>query len=266
MPRLTRRTLLLGLAGALGTAACAPVAATSIRGTGTVLRSGEPPRPTSNPTPPSVEPTAAPTGTGALAPAEVPPAVPDPPATGPTPAPGRPEPEAGAPLARSVAPPGDALAAQARLMPVPRATPPPAIGLPPTWLITPTIGVDSKVVALGTTIDRTGELVWERPVFAVGWYKPTGLPGQPGNMVLSGHISSPNEGAVFKRLPELKVGEGVIVATDDRQYLYRVSDIQVVPPERVSVMAPTREPIATLITCVPDGIYTDRLIVAATLV
>ena len=85
-------------------------------------------------------------------------------------------------------------------------------------------------------------------------------------MVLSGHISSPNEGAVFHRLPDLKVGEGVIVGTDERQYLYRVVDRKVVTPDEVSVMEPTPDSTTTLITCFPDGIYSHRLVVTARLV
>ena len=85
-------------------------------------------------------------------------------------------------------------------------------------------------------------------------------------MVLSGHISSPNEGAVFHSLPALKVGEGVIVATDEQQYLYRVIDIQTVTPDQVQVMDPTILPTLTLLTCVPDHIYSHRLVVSARLV
>jgi LPXTG-site transpeptidase (sortase) family protein len=71
---------------------------------------------------------------------------------------------------------------------------------------------------------------------------------------------------VFHHLPDLKVGEGVIVATDERQYLYRVEDIKTVTPDQVSVLDQTPDPTATLITCVPDGIYSHRLVVTARLV
>ncbi len=102
--------------------------------------------------------------------------------------------------------------------------------------------------------------------FAVGQHKGLAGPGQNGNMVLSGHISSPAEGAVFHSLPELKVGEGVIVGTDERQYLYRVTDVKTVTPDQVSVLDQTPDPTVTLITCVPDGIYSHRLVVTARLV
>jgi sortase A len=119
---------------------------------------------------------------------------------------------------------------------------------------------------LGPKLDRRGELAWETAPFAVGQHTGLAGPGQNGNMVLSGHISSPSEGAVFHRLPDLKVSEGVIVATEERQYLYRVVDVKTVKPDEVSVLDQTPDPTVTLITCVPDGIYSHRLVVTARLV
>ncbi|MDQ3809085.1 MAG: sortase [Chloroflexota bacterium] len=157
------------------------------------------------------------------------------------------------------------LDAQAHVVPVPaRASTVQA--LPARRVIIPSIGVDSKVIQLGTRIDRRGQIAWETAPFSVGQHKGLAGPGQAGNMVLSGHVSSPNEGAVFQRLPELKVGHGVIVATEERQYLYRVVDIRTVTPDQVSVMDPTADATATLLTCVPDGVYSHRLVVTARLV
>jgi LPXTG-site transpeptidase (sortase) family protein len=152
------------------------------------------------------------------------------------------------------------------VMPVPMGKPPVAAALPAKRLIIPTIGLDSKVIQLGTKLDKYGQIAWETAPFAIGQHKGLAGPGQNGNMVLSGHISSPNEGAVFHHLPDLKVGEGVIVATDERQYLYRVEEIKTVTPDQVSVLDQTPDPSATLITCVPDGIYSHRLVVTARLV
>jgi sortase A len=135
--------------------------------------------------------------------------------------------------------------------------------LPPSRLIIPSIDLDAKVLPLGTTRDRTGKLVWETVPFAVGHHQGTANPGEPGNVVLSGHISSPHEGAIFKRLPQLKAGDAVIVATAQQPYLYRVRDTQVVTPAAVEVIEPTAEATLTLLTCVPDGIYSHRLVVRA---
>ena len=80
-------------------------------------------------------------------------------------------------------------------------------------------------------------------------------------MVLSGHISSPGEGAIFKRLPDLEPGDGLVAVTAEQHHLYRVTDRQGVEPAAVWAVEPTPFPAITLITCVPDGIYSHRLIV-----
>ncbi len=156
--------------------------------------------------------------------------------------------------------------AEMHVVPVPTGKPPIAAALPARRVIIPTIGLDSKVIQLGTRLDRRGQIAWETAPFAVGQHKGLAGPGQNGNMVLSGHISSPAEGNVFHGLPELKTGEGVVVATEERQYLYRVTDVKTVTPDQVSVLDQTPDPTVTLITCVPDGIYSHRLVVTARLV
>ena len=135
--------------------------------------------------------------------------------------------------------------------------------LPPLRLTIPSIGLDSRVVRIGTKIDNRGLLAWETAAFAVGHHAGTANPGERGNVVLSGHISSPAEGDIFRHLPRLKVGDGVIVATADQQFIYRVVETQTVVPQAVEVLDATDAYSLTLITCVPDGVYSHRLVVRA---
>jgi LPXTG-site transpeptidase (sortase) family protein len=134
---------------------------------------------------------------------------------------------------------------------------------PPERLMIPAIELDSKVIPVGTKTDPQGRVLWETAAFAVGHHRGSGMPGEKGNIVLSGHISSPHEGAVFRDLPHLKPGLGIIIATLDRQYLYTIVDTLVVTPDAVEVLDPTDKSIVTMITCVPDGVYSHRLIVRA---
>ncbi len=134
---------------------------------------------------------------------------------------------------------------------------------PPVRLVVPSIGLDSKVVPVGTRTDAAGNLIWETAAFAVGHHRGTASPGEPGKIVLSGHISSPREGNVFHRLPELQVGAAVILYTLETAYLYRVVGREVVLPTEVRVLEPTDRELVVLITCVPDGIYSHRLVVTA---
>jgi LPXTG-site transpeptidase (sortase) family protein len=249
---LTRRRFVLLSTVALLGAACAPTepVAAGLRGSGTVLRPRELEAVVLHPDP-TAEPTLMPLA-------------------GPTPA-VRPSPMAEPdrePIVPAEAVPSPVIGetyAQAHVLPVPprQSTVQP---LPARRVVIPTIGVDSKVIQLGTKIDRRGQIAWETAPFAVGQHKGLAGPGQNGNMVLSGHISSPGEGAIFHHLPEVKPGEGVIVSTDERQYLYRVLDVKTVTPDQVSVMDQTPDATLTLITCVPDGIYSHRLVVTARLV
>jgi len=144
------------------------------------------------------------------------------------------------------------------------ASVPQAVVYPPAVRISiPSIDVDAPVVELSTIRNEKGELVWETAKHAVGHHMGTAHPGDRGNVVMSGHISSPvkGEGNVFSRLPELQVGEAVVVQTAGETYRYRISDRRVVDPSEISVMNPTAAPILTLITCFPDWIYSHRLVV-----
>jgi LPXTG-site transpeptidase (sortase) family protein len=240
-----RRMLLLSAVTLVGAAACGPTEA-GLRGSGTVLRRADGSAALEAPAP----------GVATQrneAPTPVPPV--------PTPAPEPIVPLEALPIPQGLV----GTEAEAHVVPIPQKVPG-VQPLPAKRLIIPTIGLDSKVIQLGTRLDRRGQLAWETAPFAVGHHRGTAGAGQNGNMVLSGHISSPSEGSIFHRLPELKVGEGVIVGTDERQYLYRVVDTKVVTPDEVSVMQPTPDPTATLITCVPDGVYSHRLVVTARLV
>jgi sortase A len=146
---------------------------------------------------------------------------------------------------------------------------PPRVGafttrtLPPEKVQIPSIDLDARVIPLGTHFDRTGSLAWETAPFAVGHHRGSANPGETGNVVLSGHISSPSEGAIFQRLPQVKPGDNLIMTTAQASFLYRVWDVRVVVPTAVEFIESTSTSTATLITCYPDRIYSHRLIVRA---
>jgi LPXTG-site transpeptidase (sortase) family protein len=160
---------------------------------------------------------------------------------------------------------GPALSAQSQVIPPlqPRTRPYTNRLQPPERLQIPRIDLDTKVVPIGTKTDDKGHILWETAAFAVGHHKGTGLPGEAGNVVLSGHISSPREGAVFNKLPNVEKGDGIVLLTADRQYLYVVVETKTVTPDAVDVLDPTDQAMVTMITCVPDGVYSHRLIVRA---
>lgn len=146
---------------------------------------------------------------------------------------------------------------------VPAADTPP--GMMPVKLRIQSIGLmDARVVEVGTRVEN-GQLVWVTADHAVGHHVGTALPGQAGNLVLSGHISSPvrGEGSIFKNLPNLKdkLGSRVSVQTaDGGWYHYEIKGTDVVLPADIWVLGPTPAPVVTLLTCVPDGVYTYRFV------
>ena len=132
----------------------------------------------------------------------------------------------------------------------------------------PSIDVDAPVVEVGTLINQQGELVWETPKHAVGHHQNTSDPGDTGNVVLSGHISSPikQEGNVFSRLPDMQLGAQVVLQTREGTFTYAIVSRRIVEPAQIEVMDQTAEPTLTLITCYPDFVYTHRLVLLGKLV
>ncbi len=104
-----------------------------------------------------------------------------------------------------------------------------------------------------------------------GHYPGTALPGEVGNVVISGHRTT--YGAPFNRLDELAVGDPVVIETRTTWFTYRVTGSQVVSPHAVEVTYPTpgrrgvapTERLLTLTTCNPKYSARQRLIVSAAL-
>jgi sortase A len=96
---------------------------------------------------------------------------------------------------------------------------------------------------------------------AVGHIPGTSLPGQAGNMALTGHRDT-----FFRPLRNIRPDDIVTLTTLNGEYRYRVLSTQVVSPENVSVLEPGQNEILTLITCHPFyfvGAAPDRFIVRA---
>ncbi len=104
---------------------------------------------------------------------------------------------------------------------------------------------------------------WEQLKRGVGQHLGTANPGEAGNVVLSAHNDI--YGELFRYLDKLQPGDEIILQTQTREYVYRVSYTRIVPPTEVSVMAPTQEPVVTLISCYPYLVNTERIVVVAEL-
>lgn len=144
---------------------------------------------------------------------------------------------------------------------------------PPTRIVAESINLDAKVVEIGwkPVIEKgVPTSVWEVADYAAGWHKNSKLPGQGGNIVLSGHNNI--KGEVFRYLDELKRDDIVTLYAGEQPYEYRVTDTFILKeegePEEVrrqnaGWMAPSNDERLTLVTCWPYTNNTYRLIVLA---
>jgi LPXTG-site transpeptidase (sortase) family protein len=151
-------------------------------------------------------------------------------------------------------------------------TDPPRMLAPPASLSVPRINVDAPIESLGIQTDgvlespSTGQLV--------GWYAVSARPGQPGNMVMSGHLDLEKRPGVFWRLRELEPGDRLEVRGDDQsQYSYEVEWVREVSATSAplnDILGPTTERWLTVITCggpfdARTGEYLSRTVVRARL-
>lgn len=100
-----------------------------------------------------------------------------------------------------------------------------------------------------------------------GHYPGTDLPGQIGNVVISGHRTT--YGAPFNRVDELRTGNAIVIETQSFFYTYTVTALTVVPPDAIGEtdhvpgqpQAVATQRLLTLTTCNPKYSARTRLIV-----
>ena len=120
----------------------------------------------------------------------------------------------------------------------------------------PTIQVDAPIVQ--------DMFDWEQLKRGVAQKIDSAAPGKVGNMALAAHNDI--YGEIFRDLDQLSPGDQIMVSTELRSYTYVVRDIQIVEPADVWVLEPTDFASATLISCYPYRVNTQRIVVFADLV
>ncbi len=122
------------------------------------------------------------------------------------------------------------------------------------------VGIDAEVRSVGYTL-RSGTLEYDVPRFDAGHYAGTADPGEPGNLVIGGHVTNRGSAAVFRRLPDVTIGDVVEVFRGEERFRYAVTELRTVAPEATNVMAQTSAATLTLITCSPTGDNRYRVVV-----
>lgn len=135
------------------------------------------------------------------------------------------------------------------------AADPPELGSGVAVLDIPKINL-SIVVVQGIAVDdlKKGPGHWDN----------TPLPGQAGNVVISGHRTTYLH--PFYNLNDLAAGDPIFLTNRAGQkFTYLVSKTSVVPPSDVAVASNTADNRLTLTTCNPRYSATQRMIVVAQL-
>jgi LPXTG-site transpeptidase (sortase) family protein len=134
----------------------------------------------------------------------------------------------------------------------------------PTRIVVPAAGVDASIAEVGVTV-QSGKAAWETAWRAAGHHLDSAMPGQPGNMVITGHVSVADRSnlAVFRDLEGVAAGDVVEVFSGDQRYTYQVDRVLVVPPGAVKLLRSDSTSTVTLITCTKD--LKNRLVVIGTL-
>lgn len=137
----------------------------------------------------------------------------------------------------------------------------------------PAIKVNAPLVWTENTEEKTIERDLTRGVIH---FPGTAIPGQVGNVFVTGHSSdyfwqkSPYRD-VFKKLDKLAIGNEVtftFTLANGKKYeaRYALQEKMIVAPSDRSLLSPTATPTLTLVTCYPIGSNTDRLAWRGTLV
>ncbi|MBF8266592.1 MAG: putative sortase [Dehalococcoidia bacterium] len=143
----------------------------------------------------------------------------------------------------------------------------------PVRLAVPAIFLDSPIKTL-EIINLGDARAWETPKNVVGHIPETASPGEVGNVYLFGHLQSPikGEGSVFRdlvKIPDLlRQGQKVYLIVYNEEgtaYLYQVSHTSVVYKDDFALES-SSEATVILVTCVPEWVYDNRLLVTAKLV
>ncbi len=101
----------------------------------------------------------------------------------------------------------------------------------------------------------------------IGHYPGTQMPGEVGNFAVAAHRTGFG-GAPFYAIDELRVGDSIIIETQDGWYTYRFRTLEYVRPSAVNVLAPVPQNTLTgaggryltMTSCSPKNTIAERII------
>ncbi len=135
--------------------------------------------------------------------------------------------------------------------------------LPQNRLIIPKIKINAPIVWSAPKDEIITKLKE-----GVAHYQGTSLPGENGNVFITGHSSNFwwDNGLfkqVFALLDKLENNDKIFITYEKQLYIYQVEKSEVVNPNQIEVMNPADHSIVSLMTCYPVGTTINRLVVSA---
>jgi LPXTG-site transpeptidase (sortase) family protein len=150
---------------------------------------------------------------------------------------------------------------------IPSATAPAAY---PVTLQIPSINVNAPMELLGLALD--GTLQTPTDAQKPGWFTGSSLPGEPGPVVIAGHVDSYTGPAVFGHLKDVKRGDPITITLSGKSRVtYRVTSVATYAKDKFptqGVYGPQKDSELRLITCggaFVKGQYVDNMVVFAKL-
>ncbi len=149
----------------------------------------------------------------------------------------------------------------------------PAPSTPLTRIVAESVNLDTPIVPVGwkQTVHNGQPInVWTVADYAAGWHQNSMLPGQGGNIVLSGHHNI--KGEVFRYIVDLEPGATISLYQNEQRFDYAVVDKFIVKDkgepdavrrENAKWIGPFNDERLTLVTCWPYTNNTHRVIVIA---
>ena len=143
----------------------------------------------------------------------------------------------------------------------------PNYNVQPNLIIISKINIRAPLVAPASDSDKDLNRALNQGVII---YPGSVLPGQNGEILLSGHSSIypwvfSKYGQVFTLLDKLSAGDTISLIYNNYQYDYRVTGKQILWPKDVRISS-TSQPVLTLYTCWPIGTTLKRLVVTGELI
>ncbi|WP_438354787.1 class E sortase [Microbacterium sp. CJ88] len=100
----------------------------------------------------------------------------------------------------------------------------------------------------------------------IGHYPGTVMPGQIGNFAVAAHRTT--YGAPFSALPSLRIGDAIVIETQEGWFTYRFRNLEYVRPEAIEVLLPVPQApqlapngsYITMTTCSPKFSATERAV------